>query len=143
MSVRAATWVGVVAAFLCGSMVLSATAGQDKPKPARKRPFKPLMNVEQIMESQKWLSAKLKDAVNNAQWEDGEWAAFVLAEMGNVNIHHATDDKYAKMAGDMSKKAVGLAAAMKKQDEPAAKKAFSDLIASCKSCHDVYRKRGR
>lgn len=143
MSIRAAAWVGMVTAFLCGSLVLSATAAQDKPKPAKKRPFKPVMNVEQIMESQKWLSAKLKDAIGSAQWEDGEWAAFVLAEMGNVNIHHATDDKYAKMAADMSKKAASLAAAMKKKDEPAAKKAFSDLNASCKSCHEAFRKRGR
>jgi len=144
MSVRAAGWALGMAAVLVLSATVSYTAAQDKEKPskpAKKRPFKPISTVEQIMEGQQMIFGQVRDGIRDQKWPQAVTAAHVLAELANVNVHHAKDDTYARYAGEMAKKSAALATTLMKHDSEQAQAALSAVSNTCKTCHDAYRKK--
>lgn len=126
--------LGVSAGVWCGLPSAPADANSEKP-------FKPVQSMDALMEGQEYLFGGVRKAIQGGKWDEGVRQAWILAELGNVNVHFAKEPKYGQLARKMSGASVELARTMKKHDETAAKAALTKVGASCKDCHDQYRKK--
>jgi hypothetical protein len=125
-------------ALIGGAFVVRA----DDDKPAAKtaaKEFKPVLSVHTLMEGQQYLFGNLRSLVSERKWEDAHVAAGLLAELGNVNVHHAKDDAYTEFAQTMSGKSKSLSDMLKRKDAEGSKRLMSEVGASCKACHDKFR----
>jgi hypothetical protein len=136
-------WLATMVLFLGGAAYLAQAAQDgDKPaKPPKRRPFRPVTKVEILMHGQEMMFNGLRTAVKDEKWEDAEVHAWLLAELGNVNVHNARDDGYAKLSERMSRTTAELARSLKHKNAEAARKGVSSIGGACKSCHDQYRKK--
>lgn len=133
-------WLLAVGGVLGYCVVSGLAFGEPKTGKAAP-PFKPVMNVEQIMENQQAAMKAIKAAVLDKKWRDGQLHAWLLAELANVNRQFAEDEKYADFAGKMVDASTELAAKLKAKDAKGSSAALSDVGKACQSCHDVYRKK--
>lgn len=145
MNARQFGWLGLVLAG--GMLTIGGTLSADDPKPVgpaepvlNSKPFKPVQDVERVMESQDELFKEIKDAILEKEWRDGESAAWMLAEMANVNQYHSKEAKYQELAGKMVGQCVDLAKTLRKRKGDEAKEQVTQLSQTCKSCHDQYKK---
>lgn len=103
-------------------------------------PFKPVLEVEQLMEDQEIAFKGLKTAIIDSKWNDARKYSWLLAELANVNRQHAQDAKYSEFAGEMIDKSMDLAKKMKSKDAKAASAGLAALNQVCSACHKAYRK---
>lgn len=103
-------------------------------------PFKPVLEVEQLMENQQIAFKGLKAAILDKKWQDARKYAWLLAELANVNRQHATEAKYSDFAGAMVDKSMDLANKLKSKDAKVASAELAELNQICSSCHKAYRK---
>lgn len=103
-------------------------------------PFKPVLEVEQLMEDQEIAFKGLKTAIVDSKWNDARKYSWLLAELANVNRQHAKDAKYSDLAGEMVDKSMELANTMKSKDAKKASAELGALNQVCSSCHKAYRK---
>ena len=132
--------IAAAAGLLLVSFGASLHALGDKSPLAAAVPFKPVLEVEQLMEDQELTLKGLKTAVIDNKWPDAKKYAWLLAELANVNRQHAPDAKYAEYAGEMVTKSMELAGKMKDKDAKAAAAGLADLAQVCSACHKAYRK---
>ena len=104
------------------------------------KPFKPMMNVEQLMEGQEQLFKSIKDGIADKSWDESKNAAWMLAELANTNQYHHKDVKYRELAQKMADDTVELAKLLGKHKADESKAQFTKVSQSCKSCHDAYKK---
>ncbi len=134
-------WFLIVAVVLSGSIYLGRADADDKrPRRSRSRAFKPATEIEHLMEGQQFLFGGIRKSLQQNKWDAAVTQAWILAELGNVNVHNGNDPEYAKLAGKMSKAAVAMAETFDKEDMTKAHQAMKAVGASCKSCHDQFRK---
>jgi len=144
MNARQYGWLGVVVAG--GLLAAGANLSADDPKvgpapaPMNAKPFKPVQDVERVMESQDALFKEIKDAMLEKAWSDAETAAWILAEMANVNQYHSKEAKYQELADKMATQCVDLAKLLRKRKGDEAKEQVTQLSQTCKACHDQYKK---
>ncbi len=147
MSVRQGQFAAILMALgLLGSVgYLSAddpqTAGPVPAPPPPAKAFKPVQDVERVMESQDAMVREIKDAIVDKEWESGETAAWILAELANVNHYHNNDPKYKELADKMSTQCVELAKLIKKRKGDEAKAQMTALNQTCTACHDQFAKK--
>ncbi len=103
-------------------------------------PFKPVLEVEQLMEDQEIAFKGLKTAIIDSKWQDARKYSWLLAELANVNQQHARDAKYSELAGEMVSKSMELAGTLKNKDAKAASAGLTAINQVCSSCHKAYRK---
>lgn len=103
--------------------------------------FKPVMNTEHLMHGQKKLMDDIKSAIGEKDWKAGQTAAWVLAELANVNHYQKDDAAYRGFADKMSKQCVDLAAMLSTKDEKGAKDAVNAIGKTCGACHDQFEKK--
>lgn len=103
--------------------------------------FKPVQDVERVMESQDAMVREIKDAIVDKEWESGETAAWILAELANVNHYHHTDPKYKELADKMATQCVDLAKLLKKRRGDEVKAQMTALNQTCTACHDQFAKK--
>ena len=145
MNARQVGWLGIVVAG--GLLTLGGRLWADDPKagpveaPLNAKPFKPVQNVERVMESQDVIFKEIKDAMLEKEWRDAEGAAWMLAEMANVNQYHSKDAKYQDLAAKMSTQCVDLAKLLRKRKGDEAKEQVTQITQTCKTCHDQYKKK--
>jgi hypothetical protein len=130
-----------MAAILSASLLAWAQAGPDKktetpPLPA----FKPVLSVHDMMEGQNKLFGEITDGITDKKYRDAAKAAWLLAEIANVNQYQHDDDAYRTFAKKMSEDCVKLARALKKGDEKAAVEARRMVSQTCQACHDQFKK---
>lgn len=130
----------VVLGLLGGVGYLSADDPKAAQAPAAK-PFKPVQDVERVMESQEAMVREIKDAIEDKEWKEGETAAWILAELANVNHYHNKDPKYQGLADKMSEQSVELAKLMRKRKVDEAKAQMTALNQTCTACHDQFKKK--
>ena len=116
------------------------TGPAPKPAPAAKA-FKPVQDVERVMASQDAMVREIKDAIVDKEWESGETAAWILAELANVNHYHNQDAKYQGFADKMSEQCVELAKLLGKRKGDEAKAQMTALNQTCTACHDQFAKK--
>lgn len=128
--------------MLSAALMARAQSGPDaKVKAAGQAPpFKPVMNVHDMMEGQNKLFGEITDAITDKKFRDAAKAAWLLAEIANVNQYQHDEAAYRAFAKKMSEDCVTLARALKKQDEKASIEARRLVGQSCQSCHDQYKK---
>ncbi|MFO0972927.1 MAG: hypothetical protein U1A27_05755 [Phycisphaerae bacterium] len=129
-----------------GALALTAAALRAEPEPTvAPVPFKPVATVEHLMEGQEMAFKSLKAAVLGSKWRDARSSAWLLAELANVNRQHARTPRYAELSGKMVDACIAVAEQIKPRqaDADAAKKGVSEIAATCKSCHDEFRKKRR
>lgn len=103
-------------------------------------PFKPVLEVEQLMEEQGMAFKALKTAIVDNKWNDARKYSWLLAELANVNRQHAKDAKYSDFAAEMIDKSMDLAQSMKGKDAKKASAGLAALNQVCSACHKAYRK---
>ncbi|MFQ5429999.1 MAG: hypothetical protein ACE5E1_06780 [Phycisphaerae bacterium] len=140
---QTATGLLLIVGGLCGTVALLANA---QPKPtvtatARPRPaFKPVIDLEDMMEGQKKLFTDIKEGLLDKQWEEAEAAAWILAEIANVNQYQHQEKDYKRFAHRMSGQCVELAKRLKKRESGKAVEALENVRQTCTACHDQFRK---
>ena len=140
MVFRTTGWIVCIISLLAGSWIVAGAQSQEAKKDWTPPPFKPVNEVKDMMEGQDAVFDNIKAAVKASKWSAAIAQAFVLAELGNVNVQNAKEPAYAQFAQEMSKKSLEMAGAFKKKDSQAARAAVSAVAASCKACHDKYNK---
>jgi len=116
-------------------------AKDDKTKPAAARPFKPVTNVEQLMEGQEKLFTEIKDGVLDGAWDECATSAWLLAELANVNHYQTDKPDYQRFADNMAAECQALAKVLKKRNADDAKAQITKVANCCKACHDVHKKK--
>jgi len=120
--------------------------GQDKAPAAGAVPFKPVASVESIMNGQGIHFDELKDLLDNAnaRGRSGKLIthAELLAELANVNYYNSEKEDYHGWAMELRGQSLDLAKEAQKgktADETRMKELYTQIEATCKKCHDVYR----
>jgi hypothetical protein len=113
---------------------------EPKAEPAKRPEFKPVLDLHDQMECQGGLFKQIKENMLDKKWRPASEAAWLLAELGNVNQYQHEDAAYGKIAKAMSDECVTLAKALKKKDETAAKESLKLVGQHCGTCHDQYKK---
>jgi len=133
----------LVSTGLLGSVGYLSADDPKAPAPALPpaKAFKPVQDVERVMESQDAMVREVKDAIVDKEWESGETAAWILAELANVNHYHHNDPKYKELADKMSTQCVDLAKLLKKRKGDEAKAQMTALNQTCTACHDQFAKK--
>lgn len=129
--------MGMISLVTC--LTVFTTQAQDTP--AGGATFKPAAPREALMEWHEKAFNNARKAVSGKKFKDLAENAWLLAELANVNSFHAEKDDYRNWANELSAKAAELAAAGKEKQFDKAAELVKGLNATCKSCHDVYRKR--
>lgn len=132
---------GLLILAAAGIVTTRTRAAGEPPEPAAAKSFTPVTNVEQLMEGQEMLFKGIRKAITENKWDVAAKQAWILAELANVNVHHARKPQYADFARDMSAKCVDLAKTLKTKDAAEAKKAAGVVNESCKTCHDQFQKK--
>lgn len=138
---RASGWLLGIVAFAAGVVLIGQSNARAQKKPADDKAFKPITRVHDMMEGQELLFDGLRKSIAGKKWHDAQAQAWVLAELANVNARQEADAKYVGFAENMRDRCVELARALKSKDADAAKTLASQVNASCKSCHDVFKKK--
>ncbi len=143
MNSRNRQMLGMFVAFgLLGSVgYLSAEDPKAGPALPPAKAFKPVQDVERVMESQDAMVRDIKDAIQDKEWEQGETSAWILAELANVNHYHNPAPKYQELADKMSTQCVDLAKLLKKRKADEAKAQMTALNQTCTACHDQFAKK--
>ncbi len=136
-----------VAMVVAGTVIVSATllaraqAAPDKSaETLAAAGFKPVMNVHDMMEGQNKLFGEITDGITDKKFRDAAKAAWLLAEIANVNQYQQEDSQYRAFARKMSEDSITLARALKKGDEKAAVDARRLVSQTCQACHDQFKK---
>jgi len=140
--------IGVCLVVLAGAaLILTASVGwaESQPMGAAKAPqkigaFKPVQPIHDMMEGQKMLFTQIKEGIVDGQWKESSKAAWILAEIANVNQYQKDDPQYKRYAKQMSKDCVSLAKLLKKKDAAAAREGFRKVGRNCSMCHKKFRK---
>jgi len=134
----------LLVAVLGASALLSAedppAAVSGKDQTTQEKPFKPVMNLEQLMEGQGQLFKAIKDGLADQEWDETKHDAWMLAELANTNQYHRKEAKYRELAQKMSDQTVELAKLLGKRKADEAKAQMSQIGQTCKSCHEAYKK---
>lgn len=133
----AAAWAGMM--ILIGGVLLASADPKGAATQPAERKFTPVLDIEGLMEGQEIVFATIRDLIKDKKWDDARHLAGVLSELGNVNIHHGEEADYVNHAENMSKASGNLAKALRKREEPEARKAYSEVNAACQACHDQYK----
>ncbi|HPF39794.1 MAG TPA: cytochrome c [Phycisphaerae bacterium] len=113
----------------------------DKPAEKPAQAYTPVLNIEQTMEGQGALMKSIKNGIIDGAWSEAEKSALILAEVSNTNQYHKDAKDYQDWAKDLSKTALDLAGSLKKRDEAESKTLMQKAGATCKACHEVYKKK--
>lgn len=117
-----------------------ASAQQKTPAKPDLQRFKPVLPLDALMNGQKKLFTDAQDAMLDKAWDEAETAAWLLAEIANVNRYQKDDPEYGKLAKRVSTEAVALAKRFKKQEAQAAKDSLTRISRTCQACHDKFAK---
>ncbi|MCG3128391.1 MAG: hypothetical protein CHACPFDD_03279 [Phycisphaerae bacterium] len=120
---------------------LTVLTSQAQDQPAGGAGFKPAAPREALMEWHEKAFNNARKAVSGKKAKDLAENAWLLSELANVNGFHGENDDYRNWAREVSTKAAELAAAGKEKQFDKAAEIVKGLNATCKSCHDVYKKR--
>ena len=130
----------VVGGILCAGAATSLYALGGSQPAGLPVPFKPVLEVEQLMEDQEIAFKGLKTAILDSKWNDARKYSWLLAELANVNRQHAQEAKYSEFAGEMVSKSMELAGTLKSKDPKSASAGLAAINQVCSSCHKAFRK---
>jgi len=128
----------ILVAGMAALALSGETGGEARP------PFEPVSKVHDLMEINGDFSVTLRKeaAKENPDYKKVGEAARVIAEIGNVVQYHqpASEAQWWRLAGGLKQSGMEVDAAAAAQDPNALRQAIGKLGASCKACHDIYRK---
>lgn len=114
-------------------------SAQDSPDKAVVPQFKPAAPRASLMDWHSRAFDELNAGIAKKDVKCAE-AAWLLAELANVNQFHTEKDDYRKWADDLRDGAVEIANTIrKKHDFARAKTLSAKLKDTCKRCHDAYK----
>lgn len=116
-----------------------AEAPPSRDKAGSSAGFKPVQPIHTMMEGQKKLRSEIQAGILDKKWKDASKAAWILAEIANVNQFQHADAEYKGYAKKMSDQCVQLAKLLRKRNEQAARDQFKKIGQTCSACHDKYR----
>lgn len=122
-----------------GVVVLLCTGlSQDSTPPAKPGTFSPAAPQEQLMKWHERAAKELKSNIDDKKEEKAAAAAYLLAELANVNYFHRDDPKYHEFATQLKTLALDAAKALEKKDLAAADELNKKIGKTCEACHDAF-----
>ncbi len=131
--------LGIASACAWWAGQARAEAPSAQSKESSKAGFKPVQSIHNMMEGQKKLRSEIQAGILDKKWRNASRAAWILAEIANVNQYQHSDAEYKGFAKKMSDQCVQLAKVLRKRDEKGARTQFKQLGQTCSSCHDKYK----
>lgn len=131
-------FLGVLSALVLAlgdTRPLKAQTSQAKPAAA----FKPVQSIQDMMAGQGKLFTEIREGILDKQWKEAGKAAWILAEIGNVNQYQNDKPDYKGFAKQMSLRCAELAGALQREDEQAARRIVRQVGQACSTCHDKYK----
>ncbi len=127
----------------CLALATQANSAQDVPT---RMPFKPVASVKSLMHGQgaffKTIMTELEKPAGAERNQEIRESAEVLAELANVNRHHAQKDDYLGWSTQVRDVALQLAAEAGKKgrvDDARLNTILGTMKSACGACHDVYQ----
>lgn len=131
--------VGGVALTSATLVTAARAVEEDNKTKAAVQEFKPVLAIHEMMEGQGKLFAEIREGILDKQWKEAARAAWLLAEIANVNRYQHDAADYKRHAKEMSGYCVELARLLKKEDEAGAKTAVRKVSQKCSACHEKYK----
>ena len=143
MNRRTAMTVGLVAACICGGLLVARAKSAEDAPPAPLPPYKAVAPVEALMHAQDLHFGRIFELIADPKAEHRfkriSDEAFVLAELCNVNAYRATESDYRGWALEARGASLAVAQAASKKDEESIKTTARAVQSTCRSCHDKYK----
>lgn len=130
--------VGVVAAFALARWATGARAEAPEAGGSAAA-FTPVQPIHVMMEGQKKLRKEIQAGILDKEWKDAMKAAWILAEIANVNQYQNDHPQYKAYAKRMSDQCVKLAKLLRKRKDKEARALFKEIGQTCSACHDQFR----